>query len=72
MVEHTILLKSAAKVVCQTAKTCQFVKKNVLFLRKSVFFCLEAGIFLQTEPQELNKWRERNAYKSEHEVHNKE
>ena len=34
-------LISAAKVLYQTAKTCQYVKKNALFLRKSAFFCLE-------------------------------
>ncbi len=64
--------KSGAKVVCQTAKTCQFVKKNALFLRKSTFFCLEAGIFLRTEPREPNKWWERNAIPSEYQVHNME
>ena len=36
--KHTILSKSAAKVVYQAAKTCQYVKKNALFLRKSAFF----------------------------------
>ena len=31
---------SAAKVLYQTAKTCQYAKKNALFLRKSAFFIL--------------------------------
>ena len=33
--------KSAAKVLLQTAKTCQYVRKNSLFLWKSEFFRLE-------------------------------
>ena len=31
---------SAAKVLYQTAKTCQYVKKNALFLWKSAFLIL--------------------------------
>ena len=43
MVKHTGFVNSGAKVVRQTAKTCQYVKKNALFLRKSAFFCLVNG-----------------------------
>ena len=31
-------LKTATKVVHQTAKSCQYVKKNVFFLLESAFF----------------------------------
>lgn len=31
-------LKTATKVVYQTAKSCQYVKKNVFFLLESAFF----------------------------------
>ena len=34
----SIFPKSAAKLLYQTAKTCQFIEKNALFLRKSAFF----------------------------------
>ena len=34
----SIFPKSAAKVVWQTAKTCQYVEKNAFFLQKSAFF----------------------------------
>ena len=46
VVKHTVFVKSGAKVVCQTAKTCQYVKKNALFLRKSAFF-----VFIRGETQ---------------------
>ena len=46
MVKHTGFPKSAAKVVWQTAKTCQYVEKNALFLRKSAFF-----VFIRGETQ---------------------
>ena len=36
-------LKSAAKVLLQAAKTCQFERKNALFLWKSAFFSVEAA-----------------------------
>jgi hypothetical protein len=38
VVKHTVFVKSVAKVVHQTAKTCQYGEKNALFLRKSAFF----------------------------------
>ena len=37
---------SAAKVLYQTAKTCQYVKKNALFLWKSAFFILYRSMIL--------------------------
>ena len=33
-------MKSAAKLLHQTAKTCQYVRKNALFCEKVHFFCL--------------------------------
>ena len=38
--------KSGAKVVCQTAKTCQFVKKNALFFSEKCIFLFRGGDFL--------------------------
>ena len=46
MVKHTGFMKSGAKVVYQTAKTCQYVKKNALFCEKSAFF-----VFIRGETQ---------------------
>ena len=37
---------SAAKVLYQTAKTCQYAKKNALFLWKSAFFILYRSMIL--------------------------
>ena len=33
--------KSAAKVLLQTAKTCQYVEKNAFFFAENAFFSLE-------------------------------
>ena len=33
--------KSGAKLLHQTVKTCQYVKKNTLFLQKSVFLYID-------------------------------
>ena len=42
----TVEFISAAKVLYQTAKTCQYVKKNALFLWKSAFFILYRSMIL--------------------------
>ena len=36
-------LKSAAKLLLHTAKTCQFIEKNAFFLLKSAFFVFIRG-----------------------------
>ena len=36
--------KSAAKLLQQTAKTCQYLKKSAIFLHESAFFSLADGL----------------------------
>jgi hypothetical protein len=45
VVKHTGFVNSGAKVVRQTAKTCQYVKKNALFCEKVHFLCLVNGLY---------------------------
>jgi hypothetical protein len=37
-------LKPAAKLLRQTAKSCQYLKKNVISLHESAFFSLADGL----------------------------
>ena len=45
-VKYTVFVKSAAKLLYQTAKSCQYLKKNAIFLRKCAFF-----VFIRGETQ---------------------